>query len=104
MVHLLISWLVLSFGLWITAALVPGFRIAGFTGALVVGAVFGVLHYLIGWILFTLIGIGTLFLGFVFSFLTKWIVSALVLQLTNAVTEKLEIENFRVALVGAAVL
>ena len=104
MVSLLISWLVLSFGLWITAVLVPGFRINGFTGALVVGAVFGILHYFIGWLLFVVIGIGTLFVGFVFAFITKWIVSALVLQLTDAVTDSLSIDNFRTALVGAAVL
>jgi putative membrane protein len=102
--HLLISWLVLSFGLWITAAIVPGFRIDGIKGALVVGAVFGVLHFLIGWLLFTFIGIGTLFIGFVFAFITKWIVSAIVLQITNALTDSLEIENFRIALAGAAVL
>jgi putative membrane protein len=102
--HLLISWLVLSFGLWITAAIVPGFRIDGFKGALVVGAVFGVVHFLIGWLLFTVIGIGTLFIGFIFAFITKWIVSAIVLQITNALTDSLTIDNFRIALAGAAVL
>jgi putative membrane protein len=102
--HLLISWLVLSFGIWITSALVPGFRIDGFKGALIVGAVFGILHFLIGWLLFTLIGIGTLFVGFVFSFVTKWVVSAIVLQITNAMTDSLTIDNFRIALAAAAVL
>jgi len=102
--NLLISWLVLSFGLWITGALVPGFRVDGFKGALIVGAVFGVLHFFIGWLLFVVIGIGTLFIGFLFAFITKWIVSAIVLQITDALTESLSIDNFRVALVGAAVL
>lgn len=102
--HLLISWLVLSFGLWITSALIPGFRIQGFTGALIGGAVFGILHFFIGWLLFTLIGIGTLFVGFIFSFVTKWIVSAIVLQLTDAVTDSVSIDNFRIALAAAAVL
>jgi len=101
---LLISWLVLSFGLWITSALVPGFRVDGFKGALVVGAVFGVLHFFLGWLLFTVIGIGTLFVGFIFSFITKWIVSAIVLQITNKLTDSLSIDNFRIALAGAAVL
>src|ERR1043165_9067395 len=102
--HRLISWLVLSFGLWMTAAIVPGFRIAGFKGALIVGAVFGVLHFLIGWLLFTFIVFGTLFIGLVFSFITKWIVSAIVLQITNSLTDSLEIDNFKIALVDAAVL
>lgn len=102
--HLLISWLVLAFGLWITGALVPGFRVDGFKGALVAGAVFGVLHYAIGWFLFVVIGFGTLFLGFIFAFITKWIVSAIVLQIADAVTDSLSVENFRTALVAAAVL
>ena len=102
--HLLISWLVLSFGLWITSALIPGFRIDGFKGALIGGAVFGVLHFFVGWLLFTIIGIGTLFVGFIFSFVTKWIVSAIVLQLTDAVTDSVSIDNFRIALAAAAVL
>jgi len=102
--HLLISWLVLSFGLWITSALVPGFRVDGIKGALIVGAVFGVLHFFLGWLLFTVIGIGTLFVGFIFSFITKWIVSAIVLQITNKLTDSLSIDSFRIALAGAAVL
>lgn len=102
--HLLISWLVLAFGLWITSFLVPGFRVDGFKGALVVGAVFGVIHFFIGWLLFTAIGFGTLLIGFVFAFITRWIVTAIVLQITDAVTDSLSIDNFRTALVGAAVL
>jgi putative membrane protein len=102
--HLLVSWIGLSLGLWLTAALVPGFEIKGVKGALVVGAVFGVLHWAIGWFIFTLIGIGTLFLGFVFAFLTRWIVTAIILKMADALTESLAIDSFRTALVGSAVL
>lgn len=102
--HLLISWLVLSFGLWITAALVPGFRIDGFKGALVGGAVFGLLHFFIGWLLFTVIGIGTLFIGFIFAFITRWIVSAIILKMTDSLTESVSIDDFKTALVASAVL
>jgi putative membrane protein len=102
--HVLLSWLSLSVGLWLTAALVPGFQIRGFKGALVVGAVFGALHWAIGWLLFTAIGISTLFIGFVFAFLTRWLVSAILLKLTDALTESLSIDRFRTALVGSAVL
>lgn len=102
--HLLLSWLSLSLGLWVTAALVPGFQVRGFKGALVVGAVFGVLHWAIGWLLFTVIGITTLFIGFLFAFLTWWIVGAILLKVTDALTESLSINSFRTALVGSAVL
>lgn len=104
LMHLLISWLVLSFGLWITAALVPGFRIAGFKGALVGGAVFGILHFFIGWLLFTVIGIGTLFIGFIFAFITRWIVSAIILKMTDSLTDSVSIDDFKTALVASAVL
>lgn len=101
---LLSSWLTASLGLWLTALLVPGFEVKGVKGALVVGAVFGLLHYAIGWFLFVVIGLGTLFLGFVFAFITWWIVSAILLKVTDALTESLKIDGFRTALVASAVL
>lgn len=103
--HLVVSWLMLSLGFYLTGLLVPGFEVRrGFRGALLVGAVFGVLHFAIGWFLFAVIGIGTLFLGFVFAFITWWLVSAILLKLTDALTETLAIDRFRTALIGAAVL
>lgn len=103
--HLLVSWLTLSLGLYVTAMLVPGFEVRnGFRGALLVGAVFGALHFAIGWFLFVLIGIGTLFVGFIFAFLTRWIVTAIVLKLVDSLSETLVINRFRTALVASAVL
>lgn len=103
--HLLLSWLTLSLGLYITAMLVPGFVLKnGLRGALLVGAVFGTLHFAIGWLLFVLIGLGTLFVGFIFAFITRWIVTAIVLMLTDKLSSTLAIDRFRTALVGSAVL
>jgi uncharacterized membrane protein YvlD (DUF360 family) len=101
---LLTSWLVLSLGLWLTALVVPGFEVKGVKGALVVGAVFGVLHLLIGWLLFVVIGLGTLFLGFIFAFVTWWLVSAILLKVTDAFTENLTIDGFKTALIASFVL
>ncbi len=101
---ILLSWLTLSLALWITAMLVPGFEVRGVKGALVVGAVFGVLKWTLGWLIFTVIGISTLFIGFIFFFITWWIVSAILLKMTDMLTESLSIDSFRTALIGAAVL
>jgi putative membrane protein len=101
---LLISWLSLSLALFVTSLLVPGFRIAGPRGALVVGAVFGVLHWGIGWLIFVIIGISTLLVGFIFAFVTKWIVTAIVLKITDALSDSLSIDRFSTALVASAVL
>ena len=102
--HLLASWVTLAFGLWIVSALVPGFRVKGFQGALIGGAVFGVLHFFIGWLLFVMIGVGTLFLGFLFAFITRWIVTAIVLKMADALSDNLEIDSFRTALIASALL
>jgi uncharacterized membrane protein YvlD (DUF360 family) len=101
---LLSSWLVLSLGLWLTALVVPGFELRGAKGALIVGAVLGILHYAIGYLLFVAIGFGTLFLGFVFAFITWWFVTAILLKITDALTESLRIDSFKTALFASAVL
>lgn len=102
--HLLASWVTLAFGLWIISALVPGFRVKGFQGALIGGAVFGVLHFFIGWLLFGVLVVSTLGLGYVLAFVTRWIVTAIVLKMADAVSDNIEIDTFRTALVASALL
>lgn len=102
--NLLLSWLILTTSIGVTAALLPGFEVKGTWGAIKVGAVFGVLHWLLGTLLFVVIGIGTLGIGFLLAFITRWIVTALVLKLTDAVSTSIEIKSFKHALVGALVL
>jgi uncharacterized membrane protein YvlD (DUF360 family) len=104
MQYVLLSWLSLSAGLWLVAQVLPGFQVNGFKGALVVGAVFGVLHFFIGWFLFVMIGLGTLLLGFVFAFVTRWFVTAVILKITDAVSDNLTIDRFRTALIASGLL
>jgi putative membrane protein len=102
--QLLISWLSLSLALFVTSLFVPGFRIDGPKGALVVGAVFGVLNWGIGWLLFGIIGLSTLLIGFIFAFVTWWIVNAILLKMTDALSNSLSIDRFSTALIASAVL
>jgi len=102
--EILLSWLVLSGAVWLTAVLLPGFEVRGFGGALIVAAVFGFLNWLLGWLLFVVIGIGTLGLGFLLAFITRWLVMAVLLKLTDALLDSLKIKSLGVALVGAAVM
>lgn len=104
LLHLLISWLVLSLVMLVTAALLPGFRIRGIGGALVVAAVFGVLNVAIGWLLFVVIGIGTLGIGFLLAFLTRLFVDAILLKVVDGLSKSLEIDGFGWAFAGAAVM
>ena len=102
---ILVSWLVLSVAVWVTGRLVPGFEVrGGAAGAIVVGAVFGVLHWALGKLLFALLVVGTLGLGYLLAFVTRWVVSAILLKLADALTDKLTIRTWGTALVGAAVM
>src|SRR5690606_23877863 len=94
---LLLSWIVLSLSIAITAAVVPGVNVRGFWGVVLVAALFGVLNVLVGWFLFALIGIGTLGLGFLLAFLTRILVNAILLKLVDALTDQLTITDFRYA-------
>ena len=102
--EILLAWLVLSFAIWITAMFLPGFEVRGFGGALIVAALFGVLNWLLGWLIFVLIGFATLGLGFILAFLTRWLVTAIMLKLTDALSSSLKIRSFGVALLGALIM
>jgi len=102
--HLLLSWLVLALAVLAAAAVVPGVKVKGFAGALVVAAAFGVLNWLVGWFFFVLLGIATLGLGFLFAFLTRWVVNAILLKLVDAATDYIDIKGFVPALWAAGLM
>jgi putative membrane protein len=101
---LLISWLLLTLAVLATAAIVPGFRIRGVGSAILVAALFGILNVLLGWLLFAVIGIATLGLGFLLAFVTRWIVNAIILKLVDGLTSRLSIRSFGTALLAALVM
>jgi putative membrane protein len=101
---MLLTWFVLSLAVWITSLILPGFKVRGFKGAVLVAMVFGVLNWLLGFVLFVLIGVGTLGLGFLLAFLTRWVVDAILLRLTAALTSSLSIKSFGWAMAAALVM
>ena len=101
---LLLQWLVLSLAFWLTARLVPGFHLRGLWDAIVVAAVFGIVNFLLGTFLYYVFGLATLGLGFLFSLITHWIVNAVLLLITNGLTNRLEVRSFGTALIAALVM
>jgi putative membrane protein len=99
--HLLAVWLVWSAAIWLTARLLPGFEVRSFGGAIVVALVFGLVNTLIGHFLYLAIGVTTLGVGFVFGFVTRWIVTAVVLKITDALSDNLTIRSFGTAMLAA---
>jgi putative membrane protein len=101
---LLLTWLILSLAVWLTAVVLPGFHVKSFGSAILVAALFGVLNFLLGWLLFAFFTIATLGLAWVLAFVTRWIINALLLKLTAALTDRLRIDSFGWALGGALMM
>jgi putative membrane protein len=100
-VSFLITWLILSLAVWLTATVLPGFHVKSFSSAIIVAALFGVLNFLLGWLFFAVFAIATLGLALLFAFITRWIINAIVLKLVDAMTDHLTIDGFGWALAGA---
>jgi putative membrane protein len=101
---LIISWLILSLAVWVTAAVLPGFHVKDFKSAIIVAAIFGVLNFLLGWLLFAVFTLATLGLAWLLAFITGWIINALLLALTDRLTDRLKIDGFGWALGGALLI
>jgi putative membrane protein len=103
-VSLLLSWLIYSVAVWITAVVLPGFHVKSFGSAFVVAAIFGVLNFLLGWLFFAVFTVATLGIALLLSFITRWIINAILLKLTDALTDSLKIDSFGWALGGALMM
>jgi putative membrane protein len=101
---LLISWLILTVAVWATASVLPGFHVKDFKGALIVSAIFGLLNFVLGWLLFLALTVATLGLAWLLACVTRWLINALLLKLTDQLTDHLKIDSFAWALAGAFVI
>lgn len=101
---LLLSWLILSLAVWITAAVLPGFHVKDFVSAVLVAAIFGILNFLLGWLLFALFTVVTLGIAWLLAFITRWIINAILLMLTDRLTDRLRVDSFGWALGGALMM
>ena len=101
---LLISWLILSLAVWVTAAVLPGFHVKDFKSAIIVAAIFGLLNFFLGWLLFVVFTVATLGLAWLLAFITRWIINAILLKLTDRLSDRVRIDSFGWALGGALVI
>jgi len=102
--NLLLSWAILTVAVWITAQVLPGVHVKSFGSAFGVAAIFGVLNFFLGWLIFTVFAIGTLGVALLLAFITRWIVNAILLKMTDAISDALKIDSFGWALGGALVM
>lgn len=101
---LILNWLILSLAVWLTAAILPGFHVKNFKSALLVSVIFGVLNFFLGWLFFTVFTVMTLGLAWLLAFITRWIIDAILLKITDKMTDHLTIDGFGQALWGALIM
>lgn len=93
-------WIVSALALALTAAIVPGFRIRRFKGALIASLIIGLANMFVRPLL--------VFLTFPITILTLglflWVVDAIVLRLCAALLDDFEISNWLSAILGAIIL
>lgn len=102
--HTLISWLILSLSVYLTASILPGFQVTSFRGAIWVALLLGIVQFAIGWLLFTLFAIFTLGISLLLAFITRWIVLAILLKLVDAMSSSLRIRSFGTAILGGLIM
>ncbi len=99
MFGLLLSWALAAGALMLASRVFRGVTLRGdFADALWVAATFSILSFLLSWLLFGVLGVATLGLGFVFHFLTQLVTAAIVLRLTSWFSSRFELEGFVPAL------
>jgi len=103
-VSFFLTWLVLAIAVWLTAAILPGFKVNGFWGAIKAAAVFGTLNWLLGWFFFVVLSIVTLGIAYLLAFITRWIVMAIILKLSDKLSSSIKIDGFGTALIGALLM
>jgi uncharacterized membrane protein YvlD (DUF360 family) len=101
---LLIAWATAALGLWLSAKLLNGVRLASLGDAVWAGALLGILQWVLAVPLWAVLGLGTLGLAFVFFFITRWIVAAIVILITAKLSSRLEVDGFWNALFTAFIV
>lgn len=100
----LLAWFILALGVFAAAKLIPGVHVPDFWDAVVVAAIFGVLNFFLGYLFFILLGFATLGIGFLLFFITRLVVNAILLKITDALTPRMTIDGFGNALLAAFVI
>jgi putative membrane protein len=102
---LLVTWIVTAIAMLVGDELLDGMQIKGGIGShLVVAALFGILSTFVGGPLFVFLGLASLGLGFLLAFITRLVVSALMLLLVGALSDRLNIRDFKTALVASLIM
>lgn len=102
---IIVSLLSIALGLFVADRVLRGMHIrGGAEGYLWVALTFGVLNFFLGWLIFGVLGIVSLGIGFLLAFITRWIVTAILLRMAAGLSKHLEIDTFGTALLASLIV
>lgn len=102
---ILVTWVVTTLSLFVASRVLDGLTLkGGVISHFYVAAMFGILNVLLGQLIFFLIGIGTLGIGFILAFVTHLVATAIVLLIVNALSSRLRVKNFKTAFLAALIM
>ena len=100
----LLAWFILALGVFAASRMIAGVQVPGFWDAIVVAAIYGVLNFFLGWLLYVVLGFATLGIGFLLGFITRLVVNAILLKFTSGITNRMIIKGFGNAVLAALVI
>jgi uncharacterized membrane protein YvlD (DUF360 family) len=101
---MIIGWAGASLGLFVASRVLAGVRLRSFADALWAGALLGILHWALHGVIFVLLGIATLGIGFLLFFITTWVASAIVVLITAKLSARFDVDGFINAVVTALIV
>jgi uncharacterized membrane protein YvlD (DUF360 family) len=101
---IVIPWLSAALGLWVASKTLRGVQLGSAGDALWAGALLALLNWLLHWLVFVVLGIATLGIGFLLFFITTWVASAIVIQITAGLSSRLRVDGFINAVLTALIV
>jgi putative membrane protein len=98
--HLLLSWLISAFSIWLAAQIVTGIRIDGFGTAMIAAVVIAVVNATIGFVL----RIVAFPLTFITLGLFLFVINAFLLKLSSMLVRGFLVRGFLAALLGSVLI
>jgi putative membrane protein len=100
----LITWFISAVAVWVTAQVLPGFTVTGAKGAIIASAVIGLISALFGWLLWLVLGVGTLGIAWLLGFITQFVVLAIVIMFADKMISSLKVNGFGTAFIGSIII
>jgi putative membrane protein len=104
MVHLLISWVIITVGILVAAHLIPGIRVASIKDAFIAAVILALLNVLL-WPILLIVTVPITVLTFgLFLFLISFVVNVVAFWLAGNLMKGFEVRSFPAALLGSLVV